>query len=254
MKAIGAVLLIVDPFNSAHAMDDGNSNVLIARVAHEMSRIARDTGAAVLVLHHLRKGSNGDVDDLMGATALRANFRNCRVFQRMTEKQAEELGIDDGQRWRYLRIASVKANYAPPPEDCVWFQLASVPLGNGNELYTEGDEIGVAEPWSPPKAFDGIETPILRRIFDKLRGQPEPGWHYGPSSKSKFWAGTVIQDLAGKTETQAKTVLATWKENGVFTEDECTTPGQRNKVKRIVLNEGPISLMTRGSESPDHGI
>ena len=83
LKEIGAVLLIVDPFNHAHSLEDGNSNALMARVAGEMTRIAQVTGAAVLVLHHLRKGANGNPDDLMGATSLRATFRSCRILARM---------------------------------------------------------------------------------------------------------------------------------------------------------------------------
>ena len=31
----------------------------------------------------------------------------------------------------------------------------------------------VAEPWSPPKAFDGMDASLMRRIFDKLRGKPD---------------------------------------------------------------------------------
>ena len=46
----------------------------------------------------------------------------------------------------------------------------------------------MAEPWSPPKAFDGMDASLMRRIFDKLRGEPKPGWHYGASTNSKFWA------------------------------------------------------------------
>ncbi|HVC62385.1 MAG TPA: AAA family ATPase [Acetobacteraceae bacterium] len=38
---IGAALLIIDPFNHAHNLDDGNNNVMVAKVAGEMARIAR---------------------------------------------------------------------------------------------------------------------------------------------------------------------------------------------------------------------
>ena len=69
-------MLIIDPFNNAHAMEDGNNNVAIAAVAQEISTIAREANVAVLLLHHLRKGSTGSIDDLMGATSLRANFRS----------------------------------------------------------------------------------------------------------------------------------------------------------------------------------
>ena len=84
-----AALLIVDPLNHAHGFDDGNNNVLIAKVAAEMNRIAWESGAAVLVLHHLRKGASGLADDLMGATSLRATFRSCRILAKMTQDEAK---------------------------------------------------------------------------------------------------------------------------------------------------------------------
>lgn len=74
LRAMGAVLLLIDPFNHAHALDDGNNNAAIAKVAGEISLIARESGCAVMLLHHLRKGAIGEPDDLMGATSLRATF------------------------------------------------------------------------------------------------------------------------------------------------------------------------------------
>jgi hypothetical protein len=86
LKDVCAALLIIDPFNHCHGLDDGNSNVLIAQVAGEIARIARQSGTAALVLHHLRKGSTGAADDLMGASSLRATFRACRILRRMNTR------------------------------------------------------------------------------------------------------------------------------------------------------------------------
>jgi hypothetical protein len=233
------VLLLIDPFNNAHEMDDGNNNVLIARVAAEITSIARQSGVAALVLHHLRKGSTGDLDDLMGATSLRANFRGCRIFVRMTVEEANALGVPVAEKWRYLRIADTKANYAPPPESAVWFRLASEPLGNAAGIYADGDEIGVAVPWSPPSAFEGIELALIERIFAKLRGEPKPGRFYSPNTRSEDWAGRVIMEHAHKSKPQALAVLKTWEANGVLTEGDYWSNG--NPTKRIVLNESKIA-------------
>ena len=169
LRACGAVLLVVDPFNSAHDLDDGNSNVLIARVAQEITRVAQATGVAALVLHHVRKGSTGEVDDLMGATSLRATFRGARILVRMTEVQAEGLGIKPEDRFRYFRIAGTKENYAPPPEKSHWYRLMSQPLGNDTDDYPDGDDMAVATIWQPPSPFEGVSLPALKRVFDNLR-------------------------------------------------------------------------------------
>jgi hypothetical protein len=240
LRVNDAVMLIIDPFNSAHDLADGNSNVAIAKVAYEISRIAKVANVATLVLHHLRKGALGDIDDLMGATSLRANFRSCRILARMTTDEAEQLGIDVTERWRYLRIAGNKANYAPPPETATWFKLETTKLGNGAGIYDLGDQIAVATTWEAPKAFDGISTVILKRIFDRLRGEPEPGWFYSAEPRANYWAGTVLVDEAGRTRKQAATVLKTWKDSGVLTVETYKTPS-RNDASRIVLNEVKVA-------------
>jgi RecA-family ATPase len=95
LKGVNAAPLIVDPFNHAHDLDDGNINVAIARVAGEMTRIAHEGQAAVLVLHHLRKGATGNPDDLMDATSLSATFRTRRILVRMTETGVGSMNIED---------------------------------------------------------------------------------------------------------------------------------------------------------------
>src|SRR5262249_41764711 len=127
LQRIGAVLLIVDPFNRAHTLEDGNSNVIIALVAGEIARIAKITGVAALVLHHLRKGSSGEIDDLMGATALRATFRAARILARMSKSEAEGFDLPPAEAWRYSRIASTKENHTKP-ERARWYVLESVEL------------------------------------------------------------------------------------------------------------------------------
>ena len=137
---------LVDPLNHAHSLDDGNSNVAIAKVALEITRVATDAGVAALILHHLRKGSNGEADDLMGATSLRATFRSCRILARMDKKEAESFGVAINEVWRYSRISGSKENYAPPPELSTWYKLESVQLGNGAGLYLDGDSLQVTQP------------------------------------------------------------------------------------------------------------
>ena len=183
--------MIVDPFNHAHSLEDGNSNALVARVAGEMTRIAQAAACAVLVLHHLRKGSNGNPDDLMGATALRATFRSCRILARMAPEVAEKMKITDP--WRYIRVAGSKENYAPPPERGTWYRLESVALDNGAGIYPDGDDVAVAAPWTPRRLFEGMDGATLATVFAALR---EGGW--GPNRQAKHtpWAGNALIELA----------------------------------------------------------
>lgn len=249
LRSNSAVLLIVDPFNHAHAMDDGNNNVLIARVADEISRIAREAHVAALVLHHLRKGSNGSLDDLMGATSLRANFRGgCRILARMTTDEASKLNISDP--WRYLRIGGVKTNYAPPPERATWFRLASVPLGNAADIYLEGDEIGVAEPWTPRPVFEGMDATTLRAVFEALRAKP-----HAPDTRAKYapWAGRPLIAAGGRAESEASRIVTAWRNSGLLVEDDCYRDVQRRKRITLALDEVKAGEILAGLEAATAG-
>jgi RHH-type proline utilization regulon transcriptional repressor/proline dehydrogenase/delta 1-pyrroline-5-carboxylate dehydrogenase len=133
--ALRAAMLIIDPWNHAHRFADGNSNALMAQVAGEVNRTENETSAAVLVLHHLRKGATGEIDDLMGATSLRATFRSTRILKRMTDEEATALGVTN-DAWRYSRISGSKTNYSPPADQATWFQLISVALDAARYLAT----------------------------------------------------------------------------------------------------------------------
>jgi hypothetical protein len=248
LRAIKAVLLIVDPFNNAHAMDDGNSNVLIARVAEEITRIARQAGVAALVLHHLRKGSNGGLDDLMGAVALRANFRSCRILARMTAEEANKLNISDG--WRYVRVAGTKANYAPPPDRATWFRLVSTSLYNPAGIYTDGDEVGVAEIWQPRAMFNGIEAGALRAVFDSLRQTP-----HARDKRARYapWAGTPLKTIASRTDPEAQKIISAWIESGLLTEGQFYHEASKRSVSKLELNETKAAHALAGIELPGHG-
>lgn len=251
LRDLGAALLIVDPLNHAHGFDDGNNNVSIAKVAHEMNRIAWESGAAVLVLHHLRKGSTGVADDLMGATSLRATFRSCRLLAKMTPDEARALGVER-EAWRYSRLAGSKENYAPPPDRATWFRLESVSLGNVavDPTYPEGDQVQVTTTWQPPALFDGIDAATLAEVLDLIRKGPDGGEFFSPSRQAKHWVGEAIAIATGKTPDQAARVLKQWTDNAVLLVEEAEHPHHRRKVKRVIVNETKAAEMTRIAKPP----
>jgi hypothetical protein len=249
IRAIGAVLLLIDPFNHAHDFEDGNNNVMVAKVAGEISRIARESAAAVLVLHHLRKGASkgasGNPDDLMGATSLRATFRSCRILARMTPDVAEKMKIKDP--WRYIRIAGSKENYAPPPEKAFWFKLVGVPLENATPDYPEGDDIGVATTWQARGTFDGMDGSALASVFEAFRQTV-----HSPNKQAKNlpWAGRPLIDIGGRTDREATVIVQKWIETGVFVKGE-HTDDNRNKVQKVDLADEKAREILAEIRGPD---
>jgi hypothetical protein len=233
LKDNDIVFLLVDPFNHAHDGDDGNNNVMIAKVAHEVSRIAKVTKAAVMVLHHLRKGSTGHTDDLMGATSLRATFRNCRILIRMMEDVAEKMEITDGA-WRYIRIGGSKENFAPPPDKSRWLKLESIDLGNGTEDYPAGDNMGVAVTWEARPTFEGMDAIVLRAVFQELRDTV-----HSPAKQAKHtpWAGKVLMETGARNEIEAAKILRTWIGSGTLETGKYYHKASKNGVSCVTVND-----------------
>jgi hypothetical protein len=246
LSAIKAALLIIDPFNHAHNLDDGNNNVMVAKVAAEMSRIALESNTAVLVLHHLRKGSSGHPDDLMGATSLRATFRSARILSRMTTDEAAKMKI--AEPWRYIRIAGSKENYAPPPEKATWFKLISVPLGNGDDDYPKGDDVAVATTWQPRAAFAGMNATTLSAVFATLRESI-----HTPNKQAKHtpWAGIVLVEVGGRNEDEASKIIRAWLESGVLVKTTYYHGASKNQVEKVTVNDVKASEILAEIEGMD---
>jgi hypothetical protein len=236
LQAVKAVLLIVDPFNHAHDFDDGNNNVMIAKVAGELSKVARDSGVAVLVLHHLRKGANGTPDDLMGATSLRATFRSCRILARMSPEVAGKMEVLDP--WRYVRIVGSKENYAPPPEKGTWFKLIGVHLGNATDDYPDGDEVAVATSWQARAMFEGMSAGALAAVFCAIRQSV-----HGPNKQAKHtpWVGKLIMEIGGRSKDEAGKIVLAWLKNGVLEKAKYYHSESHHQVEKVVLNEAKVS-------------
>jgi hypothetical protein len=256
LTRIKAALFVVDPFNHAHALDDGNSNALIAQLAAEIDRIAAETKCAVLVLHHLRKGATGELDDMMGATALRATFRATRILVGMSKEQAGQIGIDPDEVWRYRRIASSTENYSPPADRAQWFRLESRELGNVDvdPTYPEGDNVQVFILYRPTAAIDDMPKSVIAAIFDKIRRGPEAGEHYHFIRQSKRWVGTVISELADINEDQAKTVIDEWtkdRDDGpVLIKGDYTSRQHKSPIGCVRLNEEQARKILEGYRPP----
>ena len=132
--AQGARLVVLDTLSRIHGLDE-NSNGDMARLISQLEYVAAQTGASVLYLHHVGKGSaregQGDQQQAArGASALIDNARYCAFLAKMTEEESQKLFIDGlapvraDRRGYFLRFGVSKQNYSEPIEDC-WLQRQS---------------------------------------------------------------------------------------------------------------------------------
>ncbi|MHB1609843.1 MAG: helicase RepA family protein [Acidiferrobacter thiooxydans] len=126
----GSRLIIIDTISRVHRLDE-NSNGEMAQLLILLERIARQTGAAVLFLHHISKFASrdragGDQFAARGAGALTDNARMGSALSRMTAGEAEKLidktlgsvePVGPDHSARYVRMSIPKNNYSAPIAD-----------------------------------------------------------------------------------------------------------------------------------------
>jgi phage/plasmid primase-like uncharacterized protein len=203
-------VLTVDPFISSHAVSENDNNAIDV-VAREWNIVAERTGAAINLVHHVRKqnGAEATADSARGASALIGKARSVIVYNRMTADEAIALNVPEDERRFYFRIDNDKANLAPP-DATDWYRMNNVDLANG-------DSVGVACGWSPPDAFDGITTHHLIQA-QKAIGAGKWRENY----QAKAWAGHAIApilDLDPSDKRDRKrlaTILKKWIREGVL--------------------------------------
>lgn len=217
IRANSIDVVIIDPFVASHQVGE-NDNGAVDRVTKTWARIADKTNTAIELVHHSRKtgGAETTVEDGRGASALLATVRSARVLNVMSKEEADRAGVDNA--FAYVRIDKGKSNLAPRVDQARWLHMATVPLGNG-PLGTEGDKVGVFEPWQWPNPFDGLSVSDLEKVQATVaRGR----WR--KDSQSKEWVGIAIADTLGldisdkADKSRVKLLQRTWTANGSLVE------------------------------------
>jgi hypothetical protein len=128
-------LIVLDTLSRIHSLDE-NSNGDMARLVATLEYVAARTGASVLYLHHVSKGSarEGQTDQQQaarGASALIDNARWCGFIAKMTEDEAKRYSdrihnrnpkaIGSDRRGFFVRFGVSKQNYDATPLD-QWYE------------------------------------------------------------------------------------------------------------------------------------
>ena len=111
------VLIIIDP---ASRFRGGNENAAedVTRFIEALERLARATGATVLVAHHANKGAFQATEQNQsasrGSSALTDGARWQFNLMTFSEKEAQKYGIPVEEKGFYLTTAITKNNYSAP--------------------------------------------------------------------------------------------------------------------------------------------
>lgn len=230
MKARKIDVLQIDPFISSHAVSENDNNA-IDLVAKEWNIVAEQTGAAINLVHHVRKQNGGEAtaDSARGASALIGKARSVLVYNRMTDEEAARLNVPEDERFFYFRVDNDKANLAPP-ERGDWYRMNNVDLENG-------DSVGVACAWTPPDAFAGITA---RHLYDIQRAISEGQWRENAQAKDA-WAGNAVATVLGldmdkkHDRKRVQTLLFCWVREGAL---QVVEKDDAKRMKRKFIEVG----------------
>lgn len=107
-------LVIIDT-RSRFSGAEGAGNALVSREVALYERLAHDTGATVLVLHHVNKSSTFNMGNHMAAARGESAFLDCLRFsihmETLSAEAAAKNDIHEEERTDYLVITNSKQNY-----------------------------------------------------------------------------------------------------------------------------------------------
>ncbi len=233
--------VIFDPFIKTHTLSENDNNALDF-VAGLLANLAIDQDVAVDCTHHTRKGpaDPGNADAGRGASSFKDAARLVYSLCVMSTDEAEWFGVPDKERRRLIRLDSAKVNIAPPAEDAKWFELVSVAIGNGTQVYPAGDKVQVVTCWDPPSAWTGISNSVANAILDDIDAGLARGTRYSDSNAATARAAykVVIAHMSDKSAKQAKQIIKTWVKAGVLNHQEYKDPGRRTTAVGLYVNQG----------------
>jgi hypothetical protein len=231
-------LVCLDPLVKLHDAEE-NDNGAIEKVIGALARTAIAHAVAIDVPHHISKGvaDPGNADRGRGAGSFKDGGRLVYTLCAMSEDEAKRYGINEEDRRRYIRLDPGKVNLAPSAQTR-WFQLVSVRLDNGTDLYPHGDEIQVAVPWQPPATWSELPTDALNAALTEIDAGLSDGRKYSDAPRAKDTAAWPVlqKHIPHKTEPQCREIIRTWVTKGVLYSEEYINPISREKQNGLRLD------------------
>jgi hypothetical protein len=138
-----------------------NANEEVEQVVDAIRGIAHETGCSIDLVHHSVKSHAhnteshaGDMNAARGASALIGAVRIVYTLAPMNTRTATTLSLPPQLSARLVRLDQGKGNYSARDPSIRWFELVTVPVGNGGSmgdvLLAGGDTVAVAVPWTLP--------------------------------------------------------------------------------------------------------
>lgn len=170
-------LIIIDPASRFRGGDENNSTDT-TRFVEACEMVAKATGATVMIVHHVNKGSMRETDSSQaasrGSSALTDGVRWQMNLSPMSEAEAKTYDVPKDQRRLNIKALVTKNNYGPPQAEDVWLKLS---------------ESGVLARVEMSTALDTKNEERLAKIVKKVTDDAAIGIEHSKSGFGKEYAG-----------------------------------------------------------------
>jgi hypothetical protein len=209
----------LDPFVKSHSVEE-NSNSMIDEVVQALAEVATQFDIAIDVPHHAAKGQPdpGNANRGRGASAMKDAARLVYTLTPMSPEEGQALGLNEADRRRMIRLDSAKVNITPPMADAKWFRLVGVDIGNGTDLYPNGDQVQTVVPWTPPDTFAGMGNVMINSILNDIEAGLPDGVRYsdGPNATTIAAWRVIVKHYPSKGEAAARQIIKLWTRSGLL--------------------------------------
>lgn len=112
-------LVVVDPLVRLHDSQE-NDNSAASALITALSRIGRETGCTILLLHHFGKTEGAGTKAARGASAYSTSVRWQANLVPLTQEEASIVGARLGDEVQYVKLDLTKSNYIAPQAPLVF--------------------------------------------------------------------------------------------------------------------------------------
>lgn len=229
-------IVVVDPTIRAHSGLDENSAEM-QNLHNAADAIAVAGNCAVMLVHHIRKSSRGNVDDqsgVRGASALVDASRVTLMLANMTPEEAKEILPAEEQPHyaEYVKYKDPKQNYGPT-SPVRWFRKVGVELPIKLEDGT-ADVRMVLRPWAPAADGGVLQAPWLNKFLNALEQGPQPGEFYtAATSGPRAGRADALLESYGVPKGKLREALRELTEAGLVAADKHDSPKAKRPVNVI---------------------
>lgn len=240
-------VVMLDPIAELHELEE-NDNVQMAKLMGMLRTVARETKAAVLLLHHASKasvdaGKKSSATATRGAGAIVNSARVSMVLNEMTAKDAEDLGIPEDERPLYGELTRPKANMGPRSFGGDFLKVELVPFGNGDAENDE-DVVAVSVPWKPSPASQVERIGDLVLAVQTLQALPPQERRTKGASRADYAVAKALGLDLGYEKAKAD-----------LTKEESAARGRVTSVLSQLVGMGAIEVIDFKDPGPgkNHG-